>query len=69
MAPDAFRDTLWRHQGEVIAVSPFVASGQVPGTTPRRDRAATVRVRARAGSALPHDVWVHPPPGAVHAKS
>ena len=48
MTPDAFRDTLWRRQGEVIAGSPVAASRRVPGTTPRRDRAATVQVRAAA---------------------
>lgn len=57
MAPDAFRDTLSRHQGEAIAASPVAASHQVSGTTPRRDRAATVQVRATARSPAAH------PPG------
>lgn len=57
MAPDAFRDTLSRRQGEAIAASPVAASHQVSGTTPRRDRAATVQVRAAARSPAAH------PPG------
>jgi len=30
MAPDAFRDTLWRRQGEVVAGSPVAASRHGP---------------------------------------
>ena len=43
MAPDALRDTLWRHQGEAIAGSPTPPAREVAVmayTTPTEDHSA-----------------------------
>lgn len=48
MAPDAFRDTPWRHQGEAIAGSPTPPAREVavmPYTTPTKDHGRAFEAR------------------------